>query len=143
MLPFDPEPVTLFQIMGQFGEIRHIDIPTNDPLRPKMSATISGLTPDLLNPKNLFFNCFVQFREYMGFAKCMHDLQGRKLVYVEDDKAWSCVIEVRSLECSDYETINFIFDSTIEFKCFLHMQFSLSKVKLIDLFIVNTFMHEY
>lgn len=81
--------------MSQFGEIRHIDIPTNDPLRTKMSATISGLTADLLNTKDVLFNCFVQFRDYIGFAKCMHDLQGKKLVYVEDDKAWSCAIEVR------------------------------------------------
>ena len=80
--------------MMQFGEIRHIDIPTADPLRSKMSPTISGLSQTVLNNKDVLFTSFVQFRDYIGFDKCMHELQGKKLVYVEEDKAWSCDIEV-------------------------------------------------
>ena len=83
-----------YQILRQFGDIRHIDIPTNDPLRLKMTPTISGLSQSTLSAKDVLFTCFVQFRDYIGFDKCMHELQGKKLVYQEDGKAWSCDIEV-------------------------------------------------
>jgi len=89
-----PSEQLMQRLMMQFGDIRHIDIPTTDPLRHQMSATISGLSQATLSNKDVLFTCFVQFREYIGFAKCMHELQGKKLVYVEDDKAWSCDLEV-------------------------------------------------
>ncbi|KAA0201199.1 hypothetical protein HAZT_HAZT007539 [Hyalella azteca] len=100
-----PSDQLMLRIMSQFGEVRYIDIPTNDPLRSKMSATVSGLTAASLSHKDILFTCFVQFREYIGFAKCMHEFQGKKLVYVEDDKAWSCNIEVdfdRTKHLTDY-----------------------------------------
>ena len=81
--------------MERFGEIRNIDIPTNDPMRSNMPMDISGLTPELIDHKDVLFTAYVQFQEYIDFKSCMTFLRGKKLVYTRGDKAWSCLYEVR------------------------------------------------
>jgi len=106
-LPDRPSEQLIERIMSQFGKVRNIDIPTNDALRFKMSEAISGLTPELLDSHSLLFNVFVQFEDYVGFDKCMNALRGNKLMFVKDEKAWTCIVEVdfdRSKHLSD-ETI--------------------------------------
>lgn len=79
--------------MASFGEIRAVDIPLCDPYRKKMSASINGIKTFSFG-QDLVFEAYVQFKEYIGFAKCMHALQGKKLVFLEGDKAWSATIKV-------------------------------------------------
>lgn len=44
----------------------------------------------------LNFEAFVQYKEYIGFAKCMDTLRGKKLVLKESDgKAIAATIKVR------------------------------------------------
>lgn len=88
-----PSDYVLSKVMASFGEIRAVDIPLCDPYRKKMSASINGIKTFSFG-QDLVFEAYVQFKEYIGFAKCMHALQGKKLVFLEGDKAWSASIKV-------------------------------------------------
>lgn len=74
-----------------------MDIPICDPFRIRMSSSVNGVRTGTFNfGQGLMFEAYVQFKEYIGFAKCMHALQGKKLVRVEEDgTAWSANIKVR------------------------------------------------
>lgn len=73
-----------------------MDIPICDPFRIRMSSSVNGVRTGTFNfGQGLVFEAYVQFKEYIGFAKCMHALQGKKLVRVEEDgAAWSANIKV-------------------------------------------------
>ena len=75
--------------------MRAVDIPSIDAYRPKMTATIRGINNSSSFPHDQIFDAFIQFKEYIGFAKCMHALQSKKVVFVENDEAWSALIKVR------------------------------------------------
>ena len=79
--------------MSSFGEVRVVDIPICDPYRKKMSASINGIKTFSFG-QDLVYEAYVQFKEYIGFAKCMHALQGKKLVFVENGRAYSANIKV-------------------------------------------------
>lgn len=92
-----PNAYVLGKVMGSFGEVRDVDIPCIDPYRRTMPASISGLhAPVTCGPGgDGVFEAYVQFKEYIGFAKCMHALQGKKLVYMDaEGHAFSTSIKV-------------------------------------------------
>ncbi|XP_066980950.1 trichohyalin [Macrobrachium rosenbergii] len=100
----EPSSYVLSKVMASFGEVRAVDIPICDPYRKKMSSSINGIKTFSFG-QDLVFEAYVQFKEYIGFAKCMHALQGKKLVFVENDKAYSANIKVdfdRTKHLSEY-----------------------------------------
>ncbi|CAL4136338.1 unnamed protein product, partial [Meganyctiphanes norvegica] len=99
-----PSEYVLRKVMSSFGDVREVDIPVNDPYRRKMSASINGIKTFSFGG-DLLFEAYVQFREYIGFAKCMHAFQGKKLVFAEEDNAWTTNIKVdfdRTKHLSEY-----------------------------------------
>ncbi|KAK8385338.1 hypothetical protein O3P69_012277 [Scylla paramamosain] len=107
----DPSPdlpnlYVMGKVMGSFGEVRAVDIPVCDPYRRSMPPSISGLHAPCAFGQGGVFEAYVQFKEYIGFAKCMHALQGKKLVFMDaDGKAWSTCIKVdfdRTKHMSEY-----------------------------------------
>ncbi|KAB7493945.1 A-kinase anchor protein 17A [Armadillidium nasatum] len=89
-----PSEFVLKKVFQTFGEIRVIDIPCLDIYRKQMSSSVSGMSTFSFN-EDVVFEAYVQFKEYIGFAKCMHGFQGKKLVLIVDkDKAWSTNIKV-------------------------------------------------
>lgn len=95
---------------AKFGEVRAVDIPINDPFRDRINllgeakeskkAGEEGKTLELSGFKtfshtsNIVFDCYVQFSEYSGFAKCMKALRGKKMLYMlEDEKGATANIE--------------------------------------------------
>ncbi|RXG72686.1 A-kinase anchor protein 17A [Armadillidium vulgare] len=89
-----PSEFVLKKVFQTFGEIRVIDIPCLDIYRKQMSSSVSGMSTFSFN-EDVVFEAYVQFKEYIGFAKCMHGFQGKKLVLIIDkDKAWSTNIKV-------------------------------------------------
>merc|ERR550532_3278882 len=46
--------------------------------------------------QDLVFDAFIQFKEYIGFVKCMNAMKGMKLCYKDRDseKAWTSNIRV-------------------------------------------------
>ncbi|CAK8673221.1 unnamed protein product [Clavelina lepadiformis] len=76
-----------------FGEILNIDIPMLDPYRAEVSG--AGNFQTFSFGSRLNFELFVQYKEYIGFAKCMDALKGRKIVMKESDgKALAATIKV-------------------------------------------------
>nr|CAB3220784.1 A-kinase anchor protein 17A-like [Phallusia mammillata] len=68
-----------------YGEIRNIDIPMLDPYRSDVQATSGNNFQTFSFGSRLNFEVYVQYTEYIGFAKCMNALKGKKLVAKESD----------------------------------------------------------
>lgn len=80
-----------------FGEIRNIDIPMLDPYRSDQTSTNSngGNFQTFSFGSRLNFEMYIQYREYIGFAKCMDEFRGKKLVMKETDgKAIAATVKV-------------------------------------------------
>ncbi|XP_068126042.1 A-kinase anchor protein 17A [Hyperolius riggenbachi] len=87
-----PSEEVLKKVYSIFGEIRNVDIPMLDPYREEMTGrnfhtfSFGG---------HLNFEAYIQYKEYVGFAKAMNALRGMKLMYKgEDGKAVACNIKV-------------------------------------------------
>ncbi|GJQ82030.1 hypothetical protein Trydic_g6906 [Trypoxylus dichotomus] len=82
----DPRPSEkiLYRIFEKFGRIRHVDIPICDPYRSKMKSQISGLQTFSFDDKD-FFEGYVQFKDYLGFARAMDAFRGMKLLRKDAD----------------------------------------------------------
>eukprot|EP00112_Aurelia_sp_Birch-Aquarium-sp1_P008892 Seg1991.7 transcript_id=Seg1991.7/GoldUCD/mRNA.D3Y31 product="A-kinase anchor protein 17A" protein_id=Seg1991.7/GoldUCD/D3Y31 len=93
-----PSENVIREIFETFGPIRELDIPILDPYRPRMQ---SGNLEENAGFKtfsfgsNLYFEAFVQFKDYTSFEKAMQGLKGMKLLHIlEDEKLASANIEV-------------------------------------------------
>merc|ERR1719244_1943723 len=66
-----------------------------DPYRRMMDSSVSGIRTFSFG-EDLVFQGFIQFKEYIGFVKCMNALKGMKLCYKDRDtiKAWTANIKV-------------------------------------------------
>nr|XP_026691848.1 A-kinase anchor protein 17A-like [Ciona intestinalis] len=85
-----------------FGEIRNIDVPMLDPYRSDTLAAGVSNFQTFSYGSRLNFEMYVQFKEYIGFAKCMNALKGMKLVAKESDgKAVAATIKV-TFDCTKH-----------------------------------------
>lgn len=72
---------------------RYVDIPICDPYRNKMKDHISGIKNCTWENKT-FFEGYIQFKDYMGFSKCMDYLRDMKLLHKEEDEIFAVDIKV-------------------------------------------------
>ena len=103
-----PSELVVTAVFSTFGEIREVDIPANDIYRDRINVlgeakkekgTENTIKPNVFKTfshgSNIHFDCFIQYVDYAGFAKCMKSLRGKKLLYMlEDEKGATASIEV-------------------------------------------------
>lgn len=97
-----PSEKIMFKVFEKFGPIRYVDIPICDPYRTKMKDHISGIKNKAED--NIFFEGYVQFKDYLGFTKCMDSLKDMDLVHKESEENFKVPIKVdfdRSKHLSD------------------------------------------
>jgi len=88
-----PSEYLFRKVFEVFGEVRCVDIPLADPYRNKMKTHLSGMKTFSFD-KDLSFEGYVQFKEYICFVKAMDALRGMKLLQKEGDKAYTANIKV-------------------------------------------------
>ena len=67
----------------------------------------------------LNFEVFVQYREYIGFAKCMDALKGKKLVMKESDgKALAATIKVSMIAITNFAVLCLLVADVFITHCF-------------------------
>ncbi|XP_045461477.1 A-kinase anchor protein 17A-like isoform X1 [Harmonia axyridis] len=88
-----PSEKLFYKIFEKFGPIRCIDIPLCDPYRNKMKDHISGIKNSSWDDK-CFFEGYVQYKDYMGFSKCMDYLRDMKLIHKEEEEVFTVNIKV-------------------------------------------------
>lgn len=81
-----PSEKIFYRTFEKFGSVRNVDIPICDPYRSKMKSHISGV-PSSSFEDTEFFEGYVQFKDYIGFCKCMDALRGMKLMRKCDGEA--------------------------------------------------------
>jgi len=108
-VPDKPSEFVLKKAFSTFGDIRIVDIPMLDPYRQKMTSEVSGIRTFSFG-EDLIFQAYIQFKEYIGFVKCMNALKGMKLCYKDRDstKAWTANIKV------DFDKSKHLAESTIK-----------------------------
>jgi len=107
VIPDKPSEFVLKKAFASFGDVRTVDIPMLDPYRHKM--VINGLKTFSFG-QELVFQAYVQYKEYIGFVKCMNALKGMKLCYKDRDtvKAWTANIKV------DFDRTKHLAESSIK-----------------------------
>lgn len=91
-----PSEYILMKAFESFGEIRSVDIPMLDPYRKEVSN--AGGIQTFKFDQDIFFEAYIQYKEYIGFVKAMSALRGMKLVYKgEDNKTMAATIKVSKL----------------------------------------------
>ncbi|PIC39817.1 hypothetical protein B9Z55_011386 [Caenorhabditis nigoni] len=81
--------------MEQFGAVRAVDIPICDPLRAQMSQKVSGIQQKGFGlGQDVFFEAYVQYMEYKGFATAMDSLRNRKWAKRIDGRFFQALIKV-------------------------------------------------
>lgn len=106
-----PSEIVVTEIFSKFGDVRTVDIPQNDQFRERVlilgeakenkknekeNKPQEGSTgfKTFSHSSNILFDCYVQFMEYSGFAKCMKALRGKKMLFmIEDEKGATANIE--------------------------------------------------
>ena len=118
-----PSEVVVAAVFGKFGEVRAVDIPNNDPYRERISQlaeakenkdsaekggdgatiqpqitavnTAAGGFKVFSHNSNIHFDCYIQYMEYAGFAKCMKQLRAKKLLFmIEEERGATGSIDV-------------------------------------------------
>ncbi|XP_014664342.1 PREDICTED: A-kinase anchor protein 17A-like [Priapulus caudatus] len=88
-----PSDFILRQVFSTFGEVRCVDIPCLDPYRREIT-NLQGIQTFSFG-QDLFFDAFVQYKEYVAFVRCMTVLRGQKMLFKDDDgKAYSANIKI-------------------------------------------------
>lgn len=81
--------------MEAFGSVRVVDIPICDPLRSRMNSKISGIQQKGFGlGQDVFFEAYVQFMEYKGFATAMDSLRNRKWAKRIDGRFFQANVKV-------------------------------------------------
>ncbi|EFP10609.1 CRE-CUX-7 protein [Caenorhabditis remanei] len=81
--------------MEAFGAVRDVDIPICDPLRAQMNPKISGIQQKGFGlGQDVFFEAYVQYMEYKGFATAMDSLRNRKWAKRIDGRFFQALIKV-------------------------------------------------
>lgn len=93
-----PSEKIFFRTFEKYGTIRNIDIPICDPYRSKMKSHIAGVQTSTFEDTEIFKG-YIQYKDYIGFSKCMDAMRGMKLmrkcegeavtinIYVDFDKS--------------------------------------------------------
>ncbi|KHJ80604.1 hypothetical protein OESDEN_19719 [Oesophagostomum dentatum] len=90
-----PSEELLRKAMESLGAVRAIDIPSCDELRKEMNPQISGIkTKGFSFGQDVFFDAYVQFLEYNGFAHAMEKLQDMKWTKRIDGKVFHANVKV-------------------------------------------------
>ncbi|CAB3402766.1 unnamed protein product [Caenorhabditis bovis] len=90
-----PSEKMLKEAFEVFGPIRTVDIPICDPLRLEMSSKISGIQQKGFGlGQDIFFEAYVQFMEYKGFATAMDSLRNRKWAKRIDGRFFQAHVKV-------------------------------------------------
>ncbi|XP_039264526.2 A-kinase anchor protein 17A-like [Styela clava] len=85
----------VIQCFLTYGEIRNIDIPMLDPYRTDVQSAVPSNFQTFSYGSRLNFEVYIQYKEYIGFAKCMDTLRGKKIVLKESDgKAIAATVKV-------------------------------------------------
>lgn len=92
-----PSEIMLVKIFQQFGPISAVDIPSNDPYRNRMKGHKSNVYSF---DQHTYFDAYVQFKEYVGFANAMETLRDKKLVKKTRDAAYWCKIKGGGKKCA-------------------------------------------
>ncbi|KIH60245.1 hypothetical protein ANCDUO_09510, partial [Ancylostoma duodenale] len=90
-----PSEDLLRKAMESFGTVRLVDIPSCDELRKEMSPQISGIKSKGFSfGQDVFFEAYVQFTEYSGFANAMESFQNMKWTKRIDGKVFHANVKV-------------------------------------------------
>ncbi|EYC07738.1 hypothetical protein Y032_0069g370 [Ancylostoma ceylanicum] len=90
-----PSEDLLRKAMESFGAVRMVDIPSCDELRKEMSPQISGIKSKGFSfGQDVFFEAYVQFTEYSGFANAMESFQNMKWTKRIDGKVFHANVKV-------------------------------------------------
>ncbi len=100
------------RIFQTFGPLREIDIPILDPYRSRMNLLHTAdeqVFKTFSFGTDLYFEVFIQFKNYKGFEQAMEFFKEKKLVHVlEDDKIAAVNISV------DFDKTAFLSERNIE-----------------------------
>ncbi|KAK5976525.1 A-kinase anchoring protein 17A [Trichostrongylus colubriformis] len=103
-----PSEEILKTAMESFGKVRRVDIPACDPLRKEMDPEISGIrTKGFVFGPELFFEAYVQYVEYSGFADAMDSLRNMKWTKRIDGKVFHANVKV------DFDRTRHLSDASI------------------------------
>lgn len=115
-----PSELVVTAVFSKFGEIRAVDIPSNDEYRERIamladakekkdnpdgetetnqteisSTTKPGGFKTFSHSSSVQFDTYIQFMEYAGFAKCLKQLRAKKLLFmIEDEKGATASLDV-------------------------------------------------
>ncbi|PAV64033.1 hypothetical protein WR25_04943 isoform B [Diploscapter pachys] len=90
-----PSEVDFKKAMEVYGHIRMIDIPYLDPVRKFMDPKFSGVqTKGFGFGQDVFFEAYVQYAEYKGFATAMDALRNMKWVKKIDGRYFQANVKV-------------------------------------------------
>jgi len=102
-------PAKVEELFKSFGEIRNIDIPILDPYRSDLQESNKKSFKPFSYDSQLFFEMFIQFDNYKGFAACMKAFRGMKLLMKENgENAIAANIKV------DFDRTKHLSDQSIE-----------------------------
>ena len=107
-----PSEVVLKDVFSTFGEIRSVDIPSNDIYRDRIqmleeskkgnkensivpAAAAQPVFKTFSKGSSIYFDCYIQYMDYAGFSKAMRAFKNKKLLYlIEEEKGATAPIEV-------------------------------------------------
>lgn len=103
--PIKPSERLLHKAFSTFGRIRRLEIPSD--LKPPDDKTF-GKTSSLY--KDLTFEVYIQYEEYVEFATAMDSLRGKKLLHkdVSEGRVYSAEIKV------DFDRTNYLSEKNIK-----------------------------
>lgn len=88
-----PSEFILRKVFDTFGDVRCVDIPYLDPYRKEITK-LQGIQTFSFG-QDLFFEAYVQYKEYVAFVRAMSTLRAKKLLYKDEDgKAYATSIKV-------------------------------------------------
>ncbi|KFM81416.1 A-kinase anchor protein 17A, partial [Stegodyphus mimosarum] len=101
--PMKPSERLLQKAFATYGRIRRLEIPANHETEERTFGKTSSLHRDLL------FEAYIQYEEYVEFAMAMDSLRGKKLLYKDaDGKVYSADIKV------DFDRTNYLSERCIK-----------------------------
>jgi len=123
-----PSEFILKKVCETFGEVRRVHIPMLDPYTRETSSiqTFSF-------GRDLTFEAFVQYQEYIGFVKAMTAMRGMKLMYKgEDGKALTANIKVSlvshfaiNIFLFSIVVFSFLLQTLVTFQCILSVAYTI------------------
>ncbi|XP_002153821.1 A-kinase anchor protein 17A [Hydra vulgaris] len=110
-----PSELVLKDVFSTFGEVRAVDIPSNDIYRDRIqmleeakkgnkensTSVVAPVMPQqpvfktFSKGSSIYFDCYIQYMDYAGFSKAMRAFKNKKLLYlIEEEKGATAPIEV-------------------------------------------------